>query len=123
MATLNPFDLLEDVESDDPSLLIAVTEKKIAAKKAAARAPAPAPTSAAKLPTKPLPPAQAGKIRLNDCLNGLVMVMQAIFELDVNIVLIQCLPSRVLYVTRFGPIVLTISQLNQFYSISVAVSY
>jgi Stm1 len=123
MATLNPFDLLEDVESDDPSLLIAVTEKKIAAKKAAAPAPGSAPTSAAKLPTKPLPPAQAGKIRLNDCLNGLVMVMQAIFELDVNIVLIQCLPSRVLYVTRFGPIVLTISQLNQFYSISVAVSY
>jgi Stm1 len=123
MATLNPFDLLEDVESDDPSLLIAVTEKKIAAKKAAAPAPAEAPPPVAKPPPQPLPPAQAGKIRLNDCLNGLVMVMQAIFELDVNIVLIQCLPSRVLYVTRFGPIVLTISQLNQFYSISVAVSY
>lgn len=68
MTTLNPFDLLEDVESDDPSLLIAATEKKIAAKKAAAPAPAPAPTSGAKLPTKPLPPAQAGKLRLNDCL-------------------------------------------------------
>lgn len=62
MATLNPFDLLEDVESDDPSLLIAATEKKIAAKKAAApAAAAPAPTSGGKLPTKPLPPAQAVK--------------------------------------------------------------
>jgi plasminogen activator inhibitor 1 RNA-binding protein len=87
MATLNPFDLLEDVESDDPSLLIAATEKKIAAKKAAAPAAVAAPTSVAKLPTKPLPPAQAGK-RLNDCLIGLIMVVQATFDLDVNIVLI-----------------------------------
>ncbi|KAJ4797325.1 Hyaluronan / mRNA binding family [Rhynchospora pubera] len=67
MATLNPFDLLEDVESDDPSQLIAATEKKIAAKKAAApAAAAPAPTSGAKLPTKPLPPAQAVKEAKNN---------------------------------------------------------
>jgi plasminogen activator inhibitor 1 RNA-binding protein len=67
MSTLNPFDLLEDVESDDPSLLIAATEKKIAAKKAAAPvAAAAAPASGAKLPTKPLPPAQAVKEARNN---------------------------------------------------------
>jgi len=56
MSTLNPFDLLEDVESDDPSLLIAAQEKKLAAKKPSEPTPAPA---AVKMPTKPLPPAQA----------------------------------------------------------------
>lgn len=66
MSSLNPFDLLEDVESDDPSHLIAATEKKIAAKKAAAPVAAPAPTSGARLPTKPLPPAQAVKEARNN---------------------------------------------------------
>lgn len=86
MSTVNPFDLLEDVESDDPSLLIAATEKKIAAKKAAAPVAAPAPTSGAKLPTKPLPPAQAGKIRVTFLV--LVIVAQSNCELNASLVFI-----------------------------------
>ncbi|KAM0905643.1 hypothetical protein ACQ4PT_017243 [Festuca glaucescens] len=50
--TSNKFDLLDDVDSDDHSQLIAAAEKKAAAK------PAPA-APAAKLPTKPPPPGQA----------------------------------------------------------------
>ncbi|KAL3516846.1 hypothetical protein ACH5RR_023748 [Cinchona calisaya] len=63
MATLNPFDLLGDDDAEDPSQLIAAQQQKApaAAKKAP---PAPKqqqqqPKPAAKLPTKPLPPAQA----------------------------------------------------------------
>ncbi|WOL20550.1 keratin, type II cytoskeletal 2 epidermal-like [Canna indica] len=55
MATVNPFDLLGDDDSEDPSQLIAAHQQKIATKKPDAP-PAAAP---AKLPTKPLPPAQA----------------------------------------------------------------
>ncbi|KAM0871722.1 hypothetical protein ACQ4PT_039207 [Festuca glaucescens] len=52
--TSNKFDLLDDVDSDDHSQLIAAAEKKAAAK------PAPAAAKpAAKLPTKPAPPGQA----------------------------------------------------------------
>lgn len=60
MATMNPFDLLGDDDNDDPSYLIAVHQQKIAAKKpsVAAAAPVKAP---AKLPSKPLPPTQAGE--------------------------------------------------------------
>ena len=53
MSTLNPFDLLGDVDIDDPSQLIAVAQKQ----KVAAAAPAVKPV--AKLPTKPVPPSQA----------------------------------------------------------------
>ncbi|XP_020105699.1 RGG repeats nuclear RNA binding protein A-like isoform X1 [Ananas comosus] len=56
MATKNPFDLLGDDESDDPTQLIAAQEQKSAAKKPSAAAP---PAAAAKLPSKPVPPAQA----------------------------------------------------------------
>ncbi|CAD5173396.1 unnamed protein product [Musa acuminata subsp. malaccensis] len=56
MATVNPFDLLVDDDSEDPSQLIAAHQQKIASKKPAATA---APQAPAKLPTKPLPPAQA----------------------------------------------------------------
>ncbi|CAN6336627.1 unnamed protein product [Urochloa humidicola] len=52
MASRNQFDLLGDVDNDDPAHLLAAAEKKAAA----APKPAPAP---AKLPTKPPPPAQA----------------------------------------------------------------
>jgi plasminogen activator inhibitor 1 RNA-binding protein len=55
MGTKNQFDLLVDVDNDDPSHLIAAAEKKAAA------SPKPAPAAPAKLPTKPPPPAQAGE--------------------------------------------------------------
>ncbi|WOK96985.1 hypothetical protein Cni_G05693 [Canna indica] len=55
MSTVNPFDLLADDDNDDPSRLIALQEQKVAAKKPAAPATAPV----AKLPSKPVPPAQA----------------------------------------------------------------
>jgi hypothetical protein len=54
MASSNQFDLLGDVENDDPAHLLAAAEKKAAA----VPKPAPAP---AKLPTKPPPPAQPGE--------------------------------------------------------------
>ncbi|KAG1335345.1 plasminogen activator inhibitor 1 RNA-binding protein-like [Cocos nucifera] len=56
MASANPFDLLGDSDNDDPSQLIAAQQQKIAAKKPA---PAAAPPAAVKLPSKPIPPAQA----------------------------------------------------------------
>ncbi|XP_020585081.1 RGG repeats nuclear RNA binding protein A [Phalaenopsis equestris] len=52
MATTNPFDLLGESENDDLSVLIAAQQKKVAASSPAASTPA-------KLPSKPLPPAQA----------------------------------------------------------------
>jgi plasminogen activator inhibitor 1 RNA-binding protein len=55
----NQFDLLVDVDNDDPSLLIAAAEKKPAA------SPEPTATALAaqaRLPTKPLPPVQAGEL-------------------------------------------------------------
>ncbi|XP_072978021.1 RGG repeats nuclear RNA binding protein A-like [Typha angustifolia] len=58
MATANPFDLLGDVDTDDPAQLIAAQQQKIATKKPAPPAAAAAP-AVAKLPSKPAPPAQA----------------------------------------------------------------
>ncbi|CAO2170544.1 unnamed protein product [Urochloa humidicola] len=55
MGTKNQFDLLVDVDNDDPSHLIAAAEKKKAA------SPKPATAAPAKLPTKPPPPTQAVK--------------------------------------------------------------
>ncbi|KAF8412455.1 hypothetical protein HHK36_000419 [Tetracentron sinense] len=55
MASMNPFDLLGDDDNDDPSQLIAAQQQKVVPKKAiAAQEP-----KQAKLPSKPLPPAQA----------------------------------------------------------------
>ncbi|CDP21265.1 unnamed protein product [Coffea canephora] len=62
MATLNPFDLLGDDDTEDPSQLIAAQKAPVAAAK---KTPAPAASQqqqskpAAKLPSKPLPPTQA----------------------------------------------------------------
>ncbi|KAJ0964625.1 hypothetical protein J5N97_025763 [Dioscorea zingiberensis] len=56
MATANPFYLLGDDDNDDPSQLIATQQLKVAAKK---NTNAAAPPPAAKLPSKPAPPAQA----------------------------------------------------------------
>lgn len=64
MATANPFDLLGDDDNDDPSLLVqkivsAPVKKAQTAPLAGKTAAQPAKPSA-KLPSKPLPPAQAG---------------------------------------------------------------
>lgn len=61
MATTNPFDLLGDDDTEDPTLFIAAQELKVAAvtKKAPAAATAAAAAKPAKLPTKPVPPSQA----------------------------------------------------------------
>ncbi|KAJ9556654.1 hypothetical protein OSB04_011268 [Centaurea solstitialis] len=69
MATANPFDLLGDDDNDDPSQLVekivAAPAKKLqpAAGKTAAAQPA---KPSAKLPSKPLPPAQAVKEARNE---------------------------------------------------------
>ena len=64
MATTNPFDLLGD-DAEDPSQLIAAEQlKAAAAASAATAAPKKAPAQQnkpAQLPSKPLPPAQAGQ--------------------------------------------------------------
>ncbi|KAL7233727.1 hypothetical protein ACSBR1_017359 [Camellia fascicularis] len=64
MATANPFDLLGDDDNDDPSHLIAAQQQKIVPKKAVSpttQAPQAQQPKPAKLPSKPLPPAQAVK--------------------------------------------------------------
>lgn len=62
MITVNPFDLLGHDDNDDPSQLILVAEKlkrdTAVAKKASTEAAVA--SKPAKLPTKPLPPSQAG---------------------------------------------------------------
>lgn len=65
---MNPFDLLGADDAEDPSLLTAAQKQVIAAASvptrkgpAQAQAKQPAPVSAAKLPSKPLPPSQAGQ--------------------------------------------------------------
>ena len=65
MASTNPFDLLGDDDNDDPSQLIAKLPAVVAASAPASKkspAGGVAAKPAAKLPSKPLPPAQAGKI-------------------------------------------------------------
>uniref|UniRef100_A0A803LIG2 Hyaluronan/mRNA-binding protein domain-containing protein n=1 Tax=Chenopodium quinoa TaxID=63459 RepID=A0A803LIG2_CHEQI len=71
MATMNPFDLLGDNDNDDPSQLI---EKASAQLQKAAAAPKKTPAQggaqsqqqkAAKLPSKPLPPSQAGEVLID----------------------------------------------------------
>ena len=64
MATVNPFDLLGDDDNDDPSQLIAAQQKKIEPKKAPIQAQAQQ-AKAAKLPSKPLPPTQAGELSIH----------------------------------------------------------
>ncbi|KAI0491900.1 hypothetical protein KFK09_026162 [Dendrobium nobile] len=66
MATGNPFDLLIDSENDDLSQLIAAQQKKVASNKPAGATVVPA---AAKLPSKPLPPAQAVRESKNNTAN------------------------------------------------------
>ncbi|XP_051114713.1 RGG repeats nuclear RNA binding protein A-like [Andrographis paniculata] len=72
MASLNPFDLLGDDDAEDPTLLLAAQQKASSAApaavqpKKAAGAAQPAAKAAARLPSKPLPPAQAVKESRNE---------------------------------------------------------
>ncbi|PIN22777.1 putative RNA-binding protein [Handroanthus impetiginosus] len=77
MATANPFDLLGDDDTEDPSQLIAAQQQKIEPKKTGApSAGGKQPSSQnktaaqAKLPSKPLPPAQAVKEAKSDSARG-----------------------------------------------------
>ncbi|MFQ6626846.1 hypothetical protein Gotur_005701 [Gossypium turneri] len=79
MAGLNPFDLLGDDDTGELSLLIAAQQKAVAAATATAAAPkkGPAkpqaktlPATQAKLPSKPLPPAQAVREAKNEGARG-----------------------------------------------------
>lgn len=60
MATMNPFDLLVDDDNEDPNQL--ASAQRSAPSPPSKKAPALAQPAkpAAKLPSKPLPPAQAG---------------------------------------------------------------
>ena len=67
MATTNPFDLLGDDDAEDPSQLMAVKQAAAAPKKGSDHPQAKQQAAAAaklskpaNLPSKPLPPAQAG---------------------------------------------------------------
>ncbi|KAL0395205.1 UNVERIFIED_CONTAM: RGG repeats nuclear RNA binding protein A [Sesamum latifolium] len=76
MATLNPFGLLGDDDAEDPTLLLAAQQKAAGSALAAAqpkKAPSqaqPAAKASAKLPSKPLPPAQAVRESRNDGQRG-----------------------------------------------------
>lgn len=70
---MNPFDLLVDDDNDDPSHLIAKLPAPVAS---ATKKPAAAAKPAAKLPSKPLLPAQAGKF-----------LLLLLFELEIVIVM------------------------------------
>ncbi|KAA8522180.1 hypothetical protein F0562_012853 [Nyssa sinensis] len=63
MSSTNPFDLLGDDDNDDPSQLIAAQQQKLPSPPKKSPAPvqdtATQPSKPAKLPSKPLPPAQA----------------------------------------------------------------
>lgn len=60
MATMNPFDLLVDDDNEDPNQLASAQRSAPALPSKKAPAPAAQPAKPAKLPSKPLPPAQAG---------------------------------------------------------------
>ncbi|KAF8032700.1 hypothetical protein BT93_D1582 [Corymbia citriodora subsp. variegata] len=70
MATMNPFDILGDDDNEDPSLLVVAAKPAEKPKKAPAAQAAPPSRTAAKLPSKPLPPAQAVKEARSDTGRG-----------------------------------------------------
>jgi hypothetical protein len=88
MATINPFDLLDD-DAEDPSLIAA--QKPVvsppAAKKGSAQTQAKPAAPAAKLPSKPLPPSQAGQLLLfSFCLSiFFIFLLYVNFEIFLNI--------------------------------------
>ncbi|KAL8064648.1 hypothetical protein ABFX02_01G104900 [Erythranthe guttata] len=69
MSTLNPFELLVDDDAEDPALLLAALQKAAAPAKASAQSQ-PAAKPSAKLPAKPLPPAQAVRESRNEGQRG-----------------------------------------------------
>ncbi|KAL3329584.1 hypothetical protein AABB24_033769 [Solanum stoloniferum] len=70
MATLNPFDLLDD-DAEDPSLLVAAQQLKAPVASAPAKKGPVQPTKpAAKLPSKPVPPSQAVREARSDGQRG-----------------------------------------------------
>ncbi|XP_004306983.1 PREDICTED: circumsporozoite protein-like [Fragaria vesca subsp. vesca] len=67
MATMNPFDLLGDDDAEDPSLLVAAQQQKLAAAPKKAQPTKPGvDTKPAKLPSKPVAPAQAVRESKNE---------------------------------------------------------
>lgn len=59
---MNPFGLLGDDDTEDPTQFIAAQQQKLEKPKKPTPAQGqPQPTKPAKLPSKPLPPAQAGE--------------------------------------------------------------
>ncbi|XP_043720277.1 RGG repeats nuclear RNA binding protein A [Telopea speciosissima] len=73
MASANPFDLLGDDDNDDPSQLIAAQQQKVAVPKkpsAPIQSTAQQQPKQAKLPSKPLPPAQAVRETKNEVARG-----------------------------------------------------
>ncbi|KAH0644191.1 hypothetical protein KY284_032075 [Solanum tuberosum] len=70
MATLNPFDLLDD-DAEDPSLLVAAQQLKAPVASAPTKKGPVQPTKpAAKLPSKPVPPSQAVRDARSDGQRG-----------------------------------------------------
>ncbi|XP_027774835.1 RGG repeats nuclear RNA binding protein A-like isoform X2 [Solanum pennellii] len=70
MATLNPFDLLDD-DAEDPSLLVAAQQLKAPVASAPAKkGPVQHAKPAAKLPSKPVPPSQAVREARSDGQRG-----------------------------------------------------
>ncbi|KAL2892576.1 RGG repeats nuclear RNA binding protein B [Bienertia sinuspersici] len=73
MATMNPFDLLGDIDNDDPSQIesaAAAQLQKVAPKKTPTQPSQVQQQKAAKLPSKPLPPTQAVRETKNDTQRG-----------------------------------------------------
>ncbi|KAL8119332.1 RGG repeats nuclear RNA binding protein A-like [Apium graveolens] len=70
MATANPFDLLGDDDNDDVSHLVAIQLQKKAPSAAPAPPVAKQPAKQAKLPSKPVPPAQAVKEAKSEGVRG-----------------------------------------------------
>ncbi|OVA08464.1 Hyaluronan/mRNA-binding protein [Macleaya cordata] len=69
MVTMNSFDLLGDVDNEDPSQLLVLLQQKIASKKSVVDDPPPA-AAPAKFPSKPIPPSQAVKESRKEATSG-----------------------------------------------------
>lgn len=97
MATMNPFDLLGDDDNDDVSQLV----EKIASAPAKKTPPAAGKPAAppAKLPSKPLPPAQAGEflVMLFSIYEVLIYicVVDSVFQFVWYILFLSCLYCHV----------------------------
>lgn len=79
MATANPFDLLVDDDNEDITLLVAAAQQAKVEKPKKAPPPGQGAQPAAKLPSKPLPPAQASEISIGHY-NRLALLGLVVFE-------------------------------------------